>query len=199
MVTQKDKKLNNHCNQQHNQQHNQHKRQPFSKSRDLERLWKNDVAPLEDPDLGVRVIPAHEREESLGKRPFTSGLCFSSRRAYWDESVGALVRDFAGRGTEASVKNFQIEASASAASHQAGVDVVVDDDDDDGQHQHQQRHQHQRRRRGAPSGPPAVQFGRASTDNNGQDYTLDVRFPFSVLQAMQLAISAIEDKVVVDR
>jgi hypothetical protein len=105
-----------------------HKRLPLSKSRELERLWKNDVAPLEDPDLGVRVIPAHEREESLGKRPFTSGLCFSSRRAYWDESVGALVLDFAGRVTEASVKNFQIEPSANATSHQAGVD---NDDNDE--------------------------------------------------------------------
>jgi hypothetical protein len=109
------------------------------------------------------------------------------------------VLDFAGRVTEASVKNFQIEPSANATSHQAGVDDDDNDNDDDGQHQHQQRHHHQRRRRGAPLGPPAVQFGRASAENNGQDYALDVRFPFSVLQAMQLAISAIEDKAVTDR
>jgi len=154
---------------------------------DLEELWKNDVAPVADPALGgAKVIPRHA-EYSVLERAHDNfdtqhTLFFHNRKPIWDNTTDTHILDFGGRVTEASIQNFQLDQSV-RRSQSTFVDFARNlfHGSFDTDHSH----------------PPLVQFGRCSPERAPTAvFSLDVRFPFSILQAMQLALSSVEDKSV---
>lgn len=166
------------------------KRMPGAKalSRD-EEFWKNDIPPVSDPDLGtnIKVIHEYEQQRSLeqGLETFDTEncLCFHNRKPVWDNSLKTHILDFGGRVTRASVKNFQldlceIQEQATFVNYASESGEVYTYQAED-----------------IFSRSPSVQFGECEPRKQGETrYTLDVRYPFSVLQAFQLAMTSVENK-----
>jgi len=156
-------------------------------------LWQNEIPPSPDMDLGCQVVPAYKHSNAkslaLASEEYDQNncLCFHNRKPLWDDELQTHILDFGGRVTHPSVKNFQLDPSRDIDEH-----TFVDYDcDDEFLIYSTDREVHSR--------PPLVQFGRsaASSPATGvSNFTLDVRYPFSPLQAMQLAMTSVEHKIV---
>jgi len=159
------------------------------KSNNHSELWQNEIAPEVDVELGgCKVIPKYQEDTPLANslEDFDLDKClgFYNRKPLWDEVAGSHILDFGGRVSEPSVKNFQLDMSEDpqqcrfVEGNQNKYRTLNNDTDS-----------HER--------PPIVQFGKCTSPNKQvMTFTLDVRFPFSVIQAMQLAMSSIDSKIV---
>jgi len=158
-------------------------------------LWESDIPPAADMDLRCQVIPVFKQKKGPSLADASEDFneeycsCFHNRKPLWDENMQTHILDFHGRVTHASVKNFQLDVSKEKQDH---VFVKYEEDEEGNCFTHAtdpQVHQHK----------PIVQFGRSAAANpvtNVSEYSLDVQYPFSLLQAMQLALTSVEHKLV---
>ncbi|GBG29748.1 Tubby protein [Hondaea fermentalgiana] len=156
-------------------------------------LWKNEIPPSPDMDLGCQVVASYKQDGvkrlAQASEEFDLGtcLCFHNRKPLWDDDMETHILDFGGRVTHPSVKNFQLDPSPTAEDHtfidyECEEQVILSGSN-------REAHMHR----------PIVQFGRNSPHSpisGVSHFALDVRYPFSPIQAMQLAMTSVEHKIV---